>query len=208
MPAYSNIPVRDLLDAFASAAPAPAGGSAAALTGATGASLLLMAAEIRLSRPAAPGASPDLTEAADRLRSLRPTLIGLIDRDADAYSLVIAARRMPGEDDEGKERRRVALASAMQAATDVPLDTMRTARLALRAAPSVASHCVRSTSADVAVAVELLHAAIRAAGRAVDANLAFSEDASYVERVTVERERLQSESGADAEQAMSLLNGR
>jgi formiminotetrahydrofolate cyclodeaminase len=205
MGSYSNFSVRDLVDAFASTAPAPAGGSASALTGATAASLLLMAADIRLSRPAA---SPELAESADRLRSVRPTLIGLIDRDADAYALVVAALRLPDEDDESRERRRIALASAMQAATDVPLETMRASRLALRAAPAVASHCVRSTSADVAVAIELLHAAIRGAGRTVDANLASSADVKYVERVRTEREQLQSESAADVEHALSLLNGR
>jgi formiminotetrahydrofolate cyclodeaminase len=164
-----------------------------------------MAADIRLSRPAA---SPDLAESADRLRSVRPTLVGLIDRDADAYAAVIAALRLPDEDDESRERRRIALASAMQAATDVPLETMRASRLALRAAPAVASNCVRSTSADVAVAIELLHAAVRGAGRTVDANLASSPDATYVERVRTEREQLQSESAADVEYALSLLSGR
>ncbi len=61
MRSYSNFSVRDLLDAFSSTAPAPGGGAAAALTGAIGVSLLLMAAGIRAARP---GESTDSAELA------------------------------------------------------------------------------------------------------------------------------------------------
>jgi formiminotetrahydrofolate cyclodeaminase len=41
---YSRLTLAELLDAFASSQPVPGGGSAAALTGAVGASLLIMVA--------------------------------------------------------------------------------------------------------------------------------------------------------------------
>ena len=157
MRSYSNYSVRDLLDAFSSTAPAPGGGAAAALTAALGVSLLLMAAGIRSSRPGEPADSPELAEATDRLRSLRPAIESLVDRDAEAYTSVIAALRMPADSGD----RRKALDSAMRAATDVPLDIMRASRRALREAPVVATHSIRSTHSDVGVAIELL----RAAGR-------------------------------------------
>ena len=94
MRSYSNFSVRDLLDAFSSTAPAPGGGGAAALTGAIGVSLLLMAAGIRASRPSESTDSMELADATDRLRSLRPALAALVDRDAEAYTSVIAALQM------------------------------------------------------------------------------------------------------------------
>jgi formiminotetrahydrofolate cyclodeaminase len=118
MRSYSNFSVRDLLDAFSSTAPAPGGGAAAALTGAIGVSLLLMAAGIRASRPGESTDSMELADATDRLRSLRPALAALVDRDAEAYTSVIAALRLPVTPDEAAERRQNALASAMRAATD------------------------------------------------------------------------------------------
>ena len=208
MRSYSNSSLRDLLDAFASTAPAPGGGSAAALAGAIGVSLLVMAAGIRPSRPGGSTESLELADAADRLRSLRPALAALIDRDADAYTSVIAALRMPITNKETEVQHRTAFESAMRAATDVPLDTMRACRRALGEAPVVASHSIRSTHGDVGVAIELLRAAVRSAGITVDANLSSLRDVEYVGMVRTERQQLESESAAYAEHGLSRLTGR
>lgn len=202
MRSYSNYSVRDLLDAFSSTAPAPGGGAAAALTGALGVSLLLMAAGIRSSRSTDSTGSADLADATDRLRSLRPAIASLVDRDAEAYTSVITALRIPAD---AEERRQAAIASAMRAATDVPLETMRACRRALHDAPSVAAHSIRTTHGDVGVAIELLRAAVLAAGVTIDANLASLEDAKYASAVKRERQRLEAESAADAEHALSRM---
>ena len=197
MDAYSNYSLGDLLDAFASASPAPGGGSAAALTGALGVSLLLMAIGIRTSRPSRSQESFELADAGEQLRTLWAAVASLVDRDAEAYSSVLAARRMKAEGE-----------SAMRAATDVPLETMRVCRRALREAQVVAANAVRSTHGDVGVAVELLRAAVRAAGVTVDANLASLKDADYVALVRTERHRLDDESGADTNSVLAYLRGR
>jgi formiminotetrahydrofolate cyclodeaminase len=197
MPSYSNLSLSGLLDAFASASPAPGGGSASALAGALGISLLLMAIEIRTSRPSGLPESFELADAAEQLRSLRPTVASLVDRDAEAYSSVLAALRMKVDGE-----------SAMRSATEVPLDTMRACRRALREAQVVAAHAIRSTHGDVGVAVELLRAAVRAAGITVDANLASLKDADYVSLVRTERQRLDAESAVDAETVLAFLQGR
>jgi formiminotetrahydrofolate cyclodeaminase len=202
MRSYSNFTVRDLLDAFSSTAPAPGGGAAAALTGALGISLLLMAAGIRSSRSTDAAGSADLTDAIDRLRSMRPTIESLVDRDAEAYTSVIAALRMPTD---AAERRQAAIASAMRAATDVPLEIMRACRRALHDAPSVAAYSIRSTHGDVGVAIELLRAAVRGAGLTIDANLASLKDLDYASAVKTERQRLDAESAADAEKGLSYF---
>lgn len=202
MRSYSNYSVRDLLDAFSSTAPAPGGGAAAALAGALGVSLLLMAAGIRSSRPNESAGSAELADASDRLRSLRPAMESLADRDAEAYTSVIAALRMPAD---AGERRRVALESAMRAATEVPLDIMRASRRALHEAPVVAAHSIRSTHGDVGVAIELLRAAVRSAGITIDANLASLKDAEYASAVKTERQRLEAESADDAQRGSSYF---
>ena len=205
MRSYSDFYLRDLLDAFASTAPAPGGGSAAALTGALGVSLLAMAAGIRMSKPAESPQPSGLTDAAGRLRSLRTEITALVDRDAEAYAAVLAAVRMPLTDEAAKMRRHEAYALAMRTATDVPLKTMRACRRALRDAPLVASQSIRSTHGDVGVAVELLRAAIRAAGITIDANLDSSNDVEYTARVRDECGQLDSDSTADANDALSRL---
>lgn len=207
MRSYSNFSLRDLLDAFASTVPAPGGGSAAALTGATAVSLLVMAASVRLARPKPPD-SGDLADAADRLRSLRPAIAALIDRDAESYSAVVAALRLPVTDPESEGRQRSAYDIAMRAATEAPLETMRACRRALRDAAVVAAHCTRSARADVGVAIELLRAAVSGTGITVDANLGVLRDVEYVSAVTAERRQLQAESEEDAGRALQELARR
>jgi len=206
MYSYSDLYLRDVLDAFAATAPAPGGGSAAALTGALGVSLLLMAVSIRMSKTPESTDPSELTDAAGRLRSLRTEMTALVDRDAEAYAAVLEAVRMPRSDEAARIRRQEALALAMRTATDVPLETMRACCRALRDASLVASQAVRSTRSDVGVAIELLRAAVRAAGITIDANLDSSEDVEYAARVRDERRQLESERATEANDASSRLS--
>jgi formiminotetrahydrofolate cyclodeaminase len=206
--AYSNVSLRDLLDAFASTVPAPGGGSGAALTGAIGVSLLLMVAGIRAARPTGAPASNELAESTDRLRSLRPVIASLIDRDAEAYSHVITALRTPVTDDASEVRQREAFEAAMRTATEIPLETMRACRRALREAMVVAAHSTRGTRGDVGVAIELLRAAVRGAGITIDANLGSLRDVGYAGRLRSERQQLEEEADADAGRGLSELSSR
>ena len=202
---YSSLVVADLLDAFASNEPVPGGGSAAALAGALGVALLVMAAGIVKTRTGAPEETADLAEAAARLRPLQGTLLALVDRDGDAYASVMAARRLPKSTDAETAARRDAVESAMTAATLTPLDTLRACQQALRGGIIVAGKASRSASSDVAVALELLAAAARGAALNVDANLGGLRDAAFVERTRVERQELEEESLADVARARALL---
>ena len=89
----------DLLDLFASNDPVPGGGSASALAGALGSSLLLMVAGMPKTRTGTPEETADLAAAAARLRPLRDRLLTLIDSDSDAYAAVSSAFKLPKETD-------------------------------------------------------------------------------------------------------------
>jgi formiminotetrahydrofolate cyclodeaminase len=193
----------ELLDAFASNAPVPGGGSAAALAGAVGAALLIMVAGLK-RRTDDTWARP-LADAAGRLQPLREELTALVDRDADAYASVMSALRLPKADDAQAAARRLALDSAMRSATEAPLETMRRCRRALGEALIVAERCVPSAASDVGVAIELLRAAVHGAEMNVDTNLASIDDAAYLTRSSAEKQKLATESTADAERGLALV---
>ena len=203
MTSYSTMAVEDLLDAFASSEPVPGGGSASALAGAMGVSLLVMVAGLPKTRTGAPEESADLSEASSRLRPLRETLTSLIDKDSEAYEAVLAAYRLPNGTDAEKAARRAAVETAMRGATDVPLDTMRACQQALRGAITVARNGNTSAATDTGVGIHLLLAGLRGAGLNVDVNTSSITDAAYVSRVKEEREELEREGTADAEKASS-----
>lgn len=202
---YCEMALADLVDAFASTDPVPGGGSAAALAGVVGASLLLMVAGIPKTRTGAPEETADLAEAATRLHPLRDQLLELVDRDSDAYQQVMAAYRLPKDSDIEKAARKNAIDRAMRAATETPLDTMRACQQALRGAVIVSTNGNRRTTSDVGVGVELLVAGLRGARMNVDMNLAALDDQDYVRRVRTEAEALERDAEADAETARRAL---
>jgi len=177
----------DVLDAFASSEPLPGGGSAAALTGALGTSLLLMVAGLAKTRTGSPEETADLAAAAARLRPIREELITLIEQDSRAYLAVIAAYREPRSTDEERRRRREAIDAAMRAAIDAPLRTMRACARALSEAPLVARVGNSNAVTDAAVGSKLLLAAIEGAALNVDVNAPGVADPEHRTRAVEER---------------------
>ncbi|PYR64536.1 MAG: formimidoyltetrahydrofolate cyclodeaminase [Acidobacteria bacterium] len=204
---FREMALEDLLDAVASTDPVPGGGSAAALAGAVGTSLLLMVAGIPKTKTGASEETADLAEAASRLHPLRGQLLDLVDRDSDAYQQVMDAFRLPKNSDAEKAARKQAIDTATRLATETPLDTMRACQQALRGAVIVASNGNRRTTSDVGVGVELLLAALRGARMNVDINLSTLEDAAYIARATEEADELVSDGERDAERARRALTG-
>lgn len=199
---YSVMALVDLLDAFASNEPVPGGGSASALAGSLGVSLLVMVAGLPNTRTGSPEEAADLAEASARLRPLRDALTALIDDDSAAYSAVLEAMRLPNDSDEQKAGRRQAIGRGMQRATEVPLETMRHCQQALRGAIVIARSGNRNAATDTTTGVELLRAALRSAGMNVDVNLGALTDAGLAARIRTERNELLEEGEADARHAI------
>jgi len=205
MKPYAHMTLSDLLDAFASNEPVPGGGSAAALAGAVGASLLVMVAGLPSTRTGVPEEAADLAEASARLRPLRDELASLVQQDSDAYAAVLAAMRLPKSTSEEKQVRRAAIDTAMRQATDVPLEAMRCCQQALAGAIVVAANGNRNAATDTAAGVELLLAGLRSAGLNVDVNIGSVSDASFTARVAEERRELAEDAEADAVHARAEL---
>jgi formiminotetrahydrofolate cyclodeaminase len=189
-----------VLDAFASSEPLPGGGSAAALTGALGVSLLLMVAGMAKTRTGAPEETADLAAAAARLRPIRDELTALIEADSSAYLNVIAAYRQPKATDEERGRRREAIQSALRVAIEVPLQTMRACERALRDAPVVCRFGNPNAATDAVVGATLILAALEGAGLNVDVNLPGVTDGDYVVASAHQRQSLQAQARLFAEQ--------
>lgn len=202
---FGGMALADLMDAFSSTDAVPGGGSAAALAGAVGASLLLMVAGMPKTKSGAPEETADLAEAAARLHPLRDSLLELVDRDSEAYRQVMEAFRLAKGSDEEKTARQQAIERATRAATEAPLNTMRACQQALRGGVVVARNGNRRTTSDVGVGVELLLAALRGARLNVEINLASLEDAAYTARIKAEVEELERDAAADAEAARRAL---
>jgi len=163
--------VTGLLEAISAADPTPGGGSAAALVGAAGASLLVMVTGMPKSRTNAIAEREALDSAHTELLRLRDELAALVDRDAAAYDLVVAAFRKPKGTDAEKLERKAAIQDATRVATEVPLESIRACVQAMQEGRAAAAYGNPSAASDVKVGYRLLLAAAEGALDNVEINL-------------------------------------
>lgn len=190
--------VSDLLEAFRSSDPTPGGGSASALAGAVGASLLAMVAGLAKPRTSTDEEATELRDAGARCTVLASQLEALIDRDADAYNMVVDAYRLPKGTDKEKASRTARIQDALKAATDAPLEVMRRCDEALGFAPTIGRLGNPNAASDVQVATYMLRAGLAGAAENVAINLGSVKDAAYVERVREESGALSESAAATA----------
>lgn len=179
----TDTPIAQALEAFRSSAPTPGGGSAAALAGALGASLLTMVASMPRHRAASEEDVERLQASARRCTDVSNRLTALADADSEAYDQVMAAYKLPKTTEAEKAERSARIQHGLAAAIDVPLDVMQRCADAIEMAAVVARFGNANASSDVGVALELLAAAWRGARLNIDINLGSIKDGSYAGRV-------------------------
>jgi methenyltetrahydrofolate cyclohydrolase len=179
----TSLPVSQLLAALRSSEPTPGGGSASALAGALGASLLAMVAGLPKSRAATEEDVQRLRAAGARCAALASELEALVDTDSDAYNVVMDAYRMPKATDVEKAARSAAIQAALREAIAAPLTVMRACAAAAEQGVVMAALGNPSASSDVRVGLELLGAGLRGAKLNVEINLGSVRDAEYVASV-------------------------
>lgn len=202
---FAEMTVGQLLDALASSEPTPGGGTASAIAGAMGTSLLVMVTGLAKSRNNTDEEKTALAAARDVLLPLTADLSKLADRDTEAFNAVMAAYRLPKASDDDKAARSRAIQEALHGATTAPLDTLRACADALAQAPIVAQHGNRSAASDAGVAVELLKAAAVGAYANVRINLESIKDEGFKTATAAEASRLSATAAGDASAAMQAL---
>jgi formiminotetrahydrofolate cyclodeaminase len=197
--------VAQLLAALASPDPTPGGGTAAAIAGAMGGSLLVMVTGLAKSNTNADSEKAALAEARGRIEPIVVRLTQLADADTEAFNAVMAAYRLPKATDDEKAARTRAIQQALRGATDVPLDTLRACESAIGDGRVVAMHGNRSAASDVGVAIGLLKAAGDGAAANVRINLDGLKDQDYKTAVGRELEELSAKVAAHCAEAMRSL---
>ncbi|MDO8678371.1 MAG: cyclodeaminase/cyclohydrolase family protein [Acidobacteriota bacterium] len=208
MTRFADLTVSGLLAALASPDPTPGGGTASAIAGAMGASLLVMVSGLAQSKTNTADEKAALEAARHALEPLRAELMRLADADSDAFDQVMAAYRRPKTTDEEKAARSSAIQAALRQATVVPLETLRACAAAMPLAAQVAEAGNRSAASDVGVAVGLLDAAAAGAEANVRINLDGLKDEGFNANVSSEASRLAAETAAAARAARQALAGR
>jgi formiminotetrahydrofolate cyclodeaminase len=179
--------VGDYLQALASTAAVPGGGSAAALGAAMGAALLSMVAKLSAKKAKVNEDREVLEGLVPELDQLAARLLQLSQDDVDAYRAVIDARKSGAQAD--------ALGRAYERAAEVPLAAATAAARGLALVPEVSKRAWEMTASDLAVGSELLETGFAGALGNVAINLPElqGEAAARIERAYLELRTLKAQ---------------
>ena len=159
--------------ALASSDPTPGGGAAAAHTAAMGCALAMMAAATTLKRKTTPAeVKTRLEKSLRKLTALKNQLDAYVQKDGEAYSAYLTAKKLPKED----PARTQALEQALVFAARVPADVATTAVEVLREIDALKPDIAPIILSDIYCAKHLLQAAIRCAVENIKANGAFIQN--------------------------------
>lgn len=172
--------VEGFLSTLGSSSPTPGGGTGAAITGAMGAALVRMLAELTRGRKKYEQHEELMTAISEQAEDERTTLMALAEKDASAYDAVGAAFKLPKETDDEKAARREAIQQAMKGACDVPLEVMHHCLEVISLAKNAVQSGNKNAVSDGAAGAELARAGMRIASYNVQINLGSIKDAAYV----------------------------
>ncbi|HMI45899.1 MAG TPA: cyclodeaminase/cyclohydrolase family protein, partial [Gemmatimonadaceae bacterium] len=182
--------VSSFLVSVASSNPVPGGGSVAAHAGALAAALSQMVAGLTIGKKKYAAVDAEMKEAALKAVALGNTLTSLVKRDAEAYSHVSEAYKLPKEPAEAAARRTEAVTSALLKAAEVPLETARASVEVAKVAVLVAEKGNTNAVTDAGVAALLAEAACKGADYNVRVNVSALDDPAKGARLANESRQL------------------
>lgn len=171
-----KLDVTEFTNVLASEAPAPGGGSTAALEGALGAALTAMVCALTAGKKAYAEWEAQTDAVRRRASALQARFLEVIDLDTEAFCAVSAACALPKATDEEKARRSEAIQKGLLRCTQSPFEMMELAAEALELAAQLTEKSNASAASDLGCAVLSLRAAICGAWLNVCINIGSLKD--------------------------------
>lgn len=178
-----HLTVNDFTDLLSSNAPAPGGGSVAALNAALAAGLSAMVANLTFENKNYADIRDEMEKAGREAQSLKARVLSLIDEDTAAFNTWMDAMRLPKKTDDDKAKRDTAIQDAVLGAIDIPHNTLKLCPDILKLAEYVLKKGNQNALSDAAVAVKQTQAAAWGAYYNVLINLPSLDDQKKRENI-------------------------
>jgi glutamate formiminotransferase / formiminotetrahydrofolate cyclodeaminase len=170
---------RPFLDAVASPAPTPGGGSVSAFAGAMAAALGQMVAGLSRKKKSQAAHVDKLSAELEELRRVTNVLTGAIDRDAASYDAVMTAFKLAHGEPQETQQREAAIQNATKGAAEVPLEVAEICIALHERLGQLEPIITASMRSDVHVARLMANAGARGALANVEVNLDGLTDKEY-----------------------------
>lgn len=175
-----DMTVTGFVDTTASDAPAPGGGSVAALEGAVGTALAAMVCSLTQGRKKYVDVQELAIESEKKANAMKVQYLDIIDRDTEAFNAVSAVFAMPKDTDEEKAARKAAMQAALKGCCKTPMEMMELAAQALDLIETLNGKMNASAASDLGCAVLSLKASIQGAWMNVLINVGGINDEAFV----------------------------
>ena len=174
----SELTVHSFANLLGSDAPAPGGGSAAALAGSLGAALSAMVSALTLGRKKYADYQDLAQQGFDRASALKEQFLCAMEKDTQVFNVFSAAMGMPKETPEEKAARTEAMQHALTLCIESPLHMMELSYEAMNLTQELLGKTNASALSDLGVAALMLGTAGQGAWLNVLINLGSLKDAS------------------------------
>lgn len=186
-----NLTVTEFVNVTASDAPAPGGGSVAALAGALAAALAEMVANLTVGKAKYAEVEGEMKKLAADGAALRVELLEDIQKDSTSFNLYMDAIGMPKDTDEEKAVRRDAMQNGLKAAAQVPLSVAAAAYKIFPIAEAVVARGNTNAVTDGLVAAMMARTAVIGALFNVKINLGSIKDEAFVAELAAQVKELE-----------------
>jgi glutamate formiminotransferase len=193
---------RPFLEAVATPAATPGGGSVSAYAGALAAALGQMVTGLSRKKKSQAEFVDQLSAALDEMRKAAEELAIAIDRDAESYDAVMAAFKLPHGDAQETRLREEAIQKATRGASEVPLQVAERTVALYERLGQLEAIVAASMRSDLQVARMMASAGAHGALANVEINLDGLKDAAYVASMRAKAAALRKRLG-DAPRATS-----
>ncbi|MFC1746262.1 glutamate formimidoyltransferase [Candidatus Riflebacteria bacterium] len=171
--------VENFIDILASNAPAPGGGSIAALCGSIAAGLAAMVSNLTHGKKEYKEHWEKMEKVGVTGQRLKEWFLDAIDRDTDSFNLVMDAMRLPKKTKEQKKVRNLAILEANKQATLVPLGVLKKTLEVVPLLTEVARNGNPNSASDAGVGSHCLLTCAEGAALNVRINLAGIDDEEF-----------------------------
>ena len=172
----SELTVRSFANLLGSDAPAPGGGSAAALAGSLGSALAAMVSALTLGRKKYADYQELAQEGYEQGSALKEAFLTAMEKDTEVFNEFSAAMALPKESPEEKAARSAAMQKALALCIESPLHMMELSLEAAKLAQRIYGKTNANALSDLGVASLMLQTAVQGAWLNVLINLGGLKD--------------------------------
>jgi formiminotetrahydrofolate cyclodeaminase len=181
-----KLSVEEFSRVLGSSAPAPGGGSVAALSGNLGANLVSMVCNLSIGKSDFEEFYDELVEAHKQAQALSKSLLERVDLDTEAFNSVMLAFKMAKQTEDEKKSRAEAIQAGFKEAIQSPLGIARECLDVLKLASNLLDKTNPNALSDLGVASLQAYAGLEGAIMNVKINIPSIKDNNFITETSAE----------------------